>query len=84
MKATLIVSSANTAEGYYKVDMHSWQATTSVSMAPFSMPVDLANGNLAFTNDVPSVPLINRAVIRNEKIALYPNPVSANLIYVSF
>jgi hypothetical protein len=45
---------------------------------------DLANGNLAFANDVPSVPLINRAVIRNEKFALYPNPVAGSQVYVSF
>lgn len=80
----LIVSSANTAEGYYKVDMHSWEATRIDIKGTVFNASDLANGNLAFAKDVPSTPLINRALIRNEKIALYPNPVTTNLIYVSF
>jgi hypothetical protein len=80
----LIVSSANTSEGYYKVDMHSWQATRIDIKGTVFNASDLANGNLAFANDKPTVPLINRALLRNEKIALYPNPVNTNLIYVSF
>lgn len=80
----LIVSSANTAEGYYKVDMSSWAATRIDIQGTVFNASDLANGNLAFAKDVPAVPLINRALIRNEKIALYPNPVTTNLIYVSF
>ncbi|OQP60835.1 T9SS type A sorting domain-containing protein [Niastella populi] len=80
----LIVSSANTAEGYYKVDMSSWAATRIDIQGTVFNASDLANGNLAFAKDVPSVPLINRALIRNEKIALYPNPVATNQIYVSF
>jgi hypothetical protein len=80
----LIVSSANTAEGYYKVDMRSWAATRIDIQGTVFNASDLANGNLAFAKDVPSVPLINRALIRNEKIALYPNPVATNQIYVSF
>lgn len=80
----LIVSSANTAEGYYKVDMHTWQGTRIDIQGTVFNASDLANGNLAFANDVPSVPLINRAVIRNEKFALYPNPIVSNQVYVSF
>lgn len=80
----LIVSSANTAEGYYKVDLRTWQGTRiSINGTVFNAS-DLANGNLAFASDVPSVPLINRAVIRNEKFALYPNPAVGSQIYVSF
>jgi hypothetical protein len=80
----LIVSSANTAEGYYKVDMRTWQGTRIDIKGTVFNASDLANGNLAFANDVPSVPLINRAVIRNEKFALYPNPVVSSQVYVSF
>lgn len=83
-EGALIVSSANTAEGYYKVDMRSWQAARIDIKGTVFNASDLANANLAFANDVPSVPLINRAVIRNEKFALYPNPVATNLVYVSF
>jgi hypothetical protein len=80
----LIVSSANTAEGYYKVDMSTWQGTRIDNKGTVFNASDLANGNLAFAKDVPSVPLINRAVIRNEKFALYPNPAAGSQVYVSF
>jgi type IX secretion system substrate protein len=80
----LIVSSANTAEGYYKVDMRTWQGTRIDIQGTVFNASDLANGNLAFSSDVPSVPLINRAVIRNEKFALYPNPAGGSQVYVSF
>lgn len=80
----LVVSSANTAEGYYKVDMHSWQATRIDIKGTVFNASDLANGNLAFPNDKGTSPLINRAIIRNDKIALYPNPVITNQVYVSF
>jgi hypothetical protein len=80
----LIVSSANTAEGYYKVDMRTWQGTRIDIQGTVFNASDLANGNLAFANDVPSVPLINRAVTRNEKFAIFPNPIVSNQVYVSF
>jgi hypothetical protein len=80
----LIVSSANTSEGYYRVDMHSWQATRLDIQGSVFNASDLANGNLAFANDKSTIPVINRAIIRNEKIALYPNPVATNQLYVSF
>jgi hypothetical protein len=83
-EGNLIVSSANTAEGYYKVDMHSWQATRIDIKGTVFNASDLANGNLAFTNDKSTSPVINRALLRNEKIALYPNPIATNLVYVSF
>jgi hypothetical protein len=83
-EGNLIVSSANTAEGYYKVDMHSWQATRIDIKGTVFNASDLANGNLAFANDKSTSPLINRAMLRNEKIALYPNPIATNLVYVSF
>ena len=83
-EGNLIVSSANTAEGYYKVDMHSWQATRIDIKGTVFNASDLANGNLAFANDKTTSPLINRAIIRNDKIALYPNPVATNQVYVSF
>lgn len=84
-EGNLIVSSANTAEGYYKVDMHTWLATKIETQGAVFNASDLANGNLAFSNDKPTVAeLINRPVIRNEKISLYPNPVATSRIYVSF
>jgi hypothetical protein len=83
-EGNLIVSSANTAEGYYKVDMHSWNASRINIEGTVFNASDLANGNLAFPNDKQTMPLLNRAILRNEKIALYPNPISNNQLYVSF
>jgi len=80
----LIVSSANTAEGYYSVDMHTWQAMPIKITGTVFNASDLANSNLAFANDKTTVPLFNRAIIRNDKIALYPNPVSTPQLYISF
>jgi hypothetical protein len=81
----LIVSSANTAEGYYKVDMLTWLANKIETQGTVFNASDLANGNLAFPNEKPTVAeLITRPVIRNEKISLYPNPVATSRVYVSF
>ena len=80
----LIVSSANSADGYYSVDMHTWQATRiSITGTVFNAS-DLANSNLAFANDKTTVPLIERQIIRNSKIALYPNPITTPHLYISF
>jgi len=83
-EGNLIVSSANTAEGYYNVDVHTWQATRIDTKGTVFNASDLANGNLVFANDKNTISLINRAVIRNDKIAVHPNPVSTNQLYVSF
>jgi hypothetical protein len=83
-EGNLIVSSANTAEGYYKIDMHSWQGTRIDIKGTVFNASYLANGNLAFANEKPTTPLINRAILRNEKIALFPNPIATNQVYVSF
>jgi hypothetical protein len=80
----LIVSSANTADGYYSVDMHTWQATLINITGTVFNASDLANSNLAFANDKTTVPLIERTIIRNGKIALYPNPVTTPQLYISF
>ncbi|OQP42390.1 hypothetical protein A4D02_12505 [Niastella koreensis] len=81
----LIVSSANTAEGYYRVDMHSWTASRININGTVFNASDLANSNLAFPNDKPTVPLLNsRDLVRNGNISLYPNPVANNQVSVNF
>ena len=81
----LIVSSANTAEGYYKVDMHSWTASRININGTVFNASDLANSNLAFPNEKPTVPLLNsRDLVRNGNISLYPNPVATNQVSVNF
>lgn len=81
----LIVSSANTAEGYFRVDMHTWQANKIDTRGNVFNASDLANGNLAFPDEKPAIAeLVTRPVIRNDKIALYPNPVATSKVYISF
>jgi hypothetical protein len=81
----LIVSSANTPEGYYKVDMNTWQASKIEINGTVFNASDLANGNLAFADKKPAFgEVINRPVVRNEKISLYPNPVATSRVFVRF
>ncbi len=84
-EGNLIVSSANTAEGYYKVDLKTWSATRINIEGTVFNASDLANGNLAFPDKKSTVPLLNsRDIVRNGNIALYPNPVANSQVNVSF
>ena len=82
----LIVSSANSMEGYYEVDMNDWKASRLANGGNVYNASDLANGNLAFeskrTTTIPA--FITRETVQNEKIALYPNPVTKDMFRVSF
>ena len=82
----LVVSSANSIEGYYEVDMNSWKATKLPNSGNVYNASDLANGKLAFegsrTTTIPA--FITRETVRNDKIALYPNPVTKDMFRVSF
>ncbi len=82
----LIVSSANSMEGYYEVDMKDWKGTLLPNKGNVHNASDLANGQLAFesarTTSIPA--FITRETLRNDKIALYPNPVVKDMFRVSF
>ncbi len=82
----LIVSSANSVEGYYEVDMKDWKATLLPNSGNVYNASDLANSNLAFesarTTTIPA--FIARERVGNDKIALYPNPVTKDMFRVSF
>lgn len=82
----LIVSSASSTEGYYEVDMNTWEATPVARGGTVYNASDLANDQLAFeskrTTTIPA--FIARETVRNEKIALYPNPVTKDMFRVSF
>jgi hypothetical protein len=80
----LVVGSANSVDGYYSVDMKSWQATKMVSQGQVYNASDLANGNLAFTPKAQAVNLITRDETRDNRIMLYPNPVTTGLVNISF
>lgn len=82
----LIVSSANSTAGYFSVDPKTWKATKLDSKGSVFNTSDLANGNLIFQNEkrAETMPLVTRALTRNNKISLYPNPVSEGVFRVSF
>lgn len=73
----LIVSSANSVEGYYEVDMNSWKATKVANGGSVFNASDLANGNLAFeSKKLTTIPsFIRNGVVLNNKITVFPNPV---------
>lgn len=82
----LIISSANSTEGYYSVDMKDWKALKIPSSGPVFNTSDLANGNIAFQNrkQAETMPLVTRKLIVNNNISLYPNPVTEGMFRVSF
>jgi hypothetical protein len=83
----LIVSSANSVEGYYEVDMNTWKATKVATSGSVFNASDLANGNLAFeSKKVTTIPyFIRNGVVLNNKITVYPNPVVTKGVFrVSF
>jgi hypothetical protein len=73
----LIVSSANSTEAYYEVDMNTWKATKVTNGGSVFNASDLANGNLAFEKSrVTTIPsFIRQGIVANDKITVYPNPV---------
>jgi hypothetical protein len=79
----LVVSSASSTDGYYAVDMNTWKAERLHNNKVFNAS-DLANGNLAFSKNTEPGKLIERELVRNNKIGLYPNPVTTGQFRVTF
>jgi hypothetical protein len=84
----VVISSANTFEGYYKVSMKDLSATKLTTTGQIFNASDLANGNLLYSsqarNTVGVAPLIQREVIGNQFITIYPNPVSNGQFKITF
>ena len=82
----LVVSSATSTDAYYEVDMKTWQASRIRNNGPVFNTSDLANGNLATIDETSrqEISLIDREIIRNTNISVYPNPVSEGIFRVSF
>ena len=81
----LIASSANSIAGYYKIDMKNWKATLIPSSGKVFNTSDLATGNLAFDKERPDFPaLMTRSLVANDKIEVFPNPVTQNQLNISF
>ena len=84
----VIISSANTFEGFYKVNMKDLAATKINTTGQIYNASDLANGNLLYEsqvrNSVGVAPLIQREVIGNQFISIYPNPVFGSQFKITF
>ena len=84
----VILSSANTFEGFYKVNIKNLTATKINTTSQVFNASDLANGNLLnqnqIRNEVGVAPLIDRETIGNNIVSIYPNPVITNQFKVTF
>jgi hypothetical protein len=79
----VIVSSANSTQGYFEVDLSSLKASKIESKGQVFNTSDLANGNLALQDEadkkasaVNAAAVLKRELVRNENISVYPNPVT--------
>ena len=79
----VIVSSANSTQGYFEVDLASLKATQIQSKAQVYNTSDMANGNLALQKEadkkasaVSAASILSRDIIRNDNISVFPNPVT--------
>ena len=84
----VIVSSANTFEGFYKVDINKLSATKINTEGTIYNASDLASSNLLHQqeklNSVGEPGLKNIEVIGNRFISIYPNPVTNGQIQITF
>ncbi len=84
----VIVSSANTFEGFYKVNMKDFTSTKLVTKGQVYNASDLASANLLHQiekqNNVGIPVLKNIEVTGNRYITIYPNPVSEGQVKITF
>ncbi len=84
----VIVSSANTFEGFYKINIKDLGASKIHTTGQVFNASDLANSNLLFENqlreDVGVAQLLQREAIGNDIVSIYPNPVSGSQFQVTF
>lgn len=84
----VIIGSANTFEGFYKVNIKDLTSTKLNTTGQIFNASDLANGNLLFESQartaIGAAPLIQREVIGNQFVSIYPNPVFGTQFKVTF
>lgn len=85
---SVIVSSANTFEGFYKVDINNLSASKIVTPGKIYNASDLASCNLLHQaekqNSIGTPVLKNIEVIGNRFISIYPNPVENGQVKITF
>jgi hypothetical protein len=82
-EGSVVVGSASSTQGYYKVDLSSLKATKIETKDKVFNTSDLANGNLALEKEanakasaVSAAQLLRRDIVRNDNISVFPNPVT--------
>ncbi len=84
----VLISSANTFEGYYKVDMKDLSSTKIATDGQIFNASDLASSNLLNQkekqNSVGAPSLISSEIIGNKFISVFPNPVTNGQFKVTF
>jgi hypothetical protein len=82
-EGNMVVGSASSTQGYYKVDIQSLKATKIETKDKVFNTSDLANGNLAMEKEanakasaVSAASLLRRDIVRNDNISVFPNPVT--------
>ena len=87
-KDNIVLSSANSFEGFYKVNLSDLHATKLETTGQVFNCSDLANSNLLYAsqlkNTLGSAQLSKIEVIGNDQISVYPNPVTGSDFKVSF
>lgn len=81
----VIVGSANTFDGFYKVNLKDLSAEKLNTSGQVFNASDLANSNLLYShNNLGSAELVQRDYIGNESVSIYPNPVSGSQFKITF
>jgi hypothetical protein len=80
-KGNVVLSSANYLTSYYQVDPYSWEATNIPAGDFVHNTSDLANENLLFKTNLEKN---EELTTLNEKISLYPNPVTSSSFRITF
>ena len=84
----IVISSANSFEGFYKVNMKDLSATKLETTGQVFNCSDLANSRLLFAaqmkNTLGSAKLLQNDIIGNDMISVYPNPITGSDFKVSF
>ncbi len=82
----ILITSAVDASSLYTVDPQTWAATAVKSTIVPWHTADLANSNILATRRTVKSPdlIASKAIVFNDRIQLYPNPVTTNQFNIQF
>lgn len=82
----VVVGSANSFDGFYKIDMKTLKATKLVTNGEIYNTSDLANSNLLYQNQSNTLGSaeLKQDVTGNQFVSIYPNPVVGSQFKIGF